>query len=127
MQLRKAGKRVVIFKLQARLSQSFNPEREIKRLPIPGFGGDESVIARRVREASGAGKRKIGRALVRVTGAELIAPMDYLCDRETCPAVDRDGSPIYVDNGHIRASQAVKLATFVDDVLKPSDGIPHRP
>ena len=46
------------------------------------------------------------KALASRLGLETIDPLDYVCDRTTCPAIDGDGDPIYLDISHLRASTA---------------------
>lgn len=38
------------------------------------------------------------------TGAKLIIPQQYMCPRDLCPYTDKDGTPIYKDAMHLRAS-----------------------
>ena len=102
------------------VSKTFDPERGFDRLPLPGFGGLSAVPRAQIERRFQPVTQRLNE-VVRHSGAEVISPMDYLCDREECPALDKDGSPIYRDNGHIRASKAETLATFVDDVLRPHD------
>jgi hypothetical protein len=57
--------------------------------------------------------------VARQSGAEILNPLDTLCHGDICPATDSDGSPLYRDSNHLRASKAARLATFVDDALRP--------
>jgi peptidoglycan/LPS O-acetylase OafA/YrhL len=59
------------------------------------------------------------RKLARNSGAEIINPLDYLCQADVCPAVGSDGLPLYRDNNHLRVSRVASLATYIDDVLRP--------
>jgi hypothetical protein len=54
--------------------------------------------------------------IARDTGAELIDPFEWLCDSIACPAIEPDGTPMYVDDNHVRAPFAKHL-TIVDGIL----------
>lgn len=51
------------------------------------------------------------------SGAEVINPMDYLCD-ERCDALDSSGDPIYKDSAHLRPRFVRKNATFIDRTVR---------
>jgi peptidoglycan/LPS O-acetylase OafA/YrhL len=54
------------------------------------------------------------------TGAHLLDPRSTLCAGMLCPAVDTDGTPLYLDSNHVRASYARERASFLDaTVLEP--------
>lgn len=48
---------------------------------------------------------------------EVIDPIDYLCDLNTCPSVDTNGEPIYKDGSHLRPSFVRTQAFFVDRAI----------
>ncbi len=48
------------------------------------------------------------------SGAEIIRPLDYLCDDSYCPSIDINGEPIYKDSKHLRPSYARSHANFMD-------------
>jgi hypothetical protein len=113
----RAGKRVIIFAPNP-VCRAFDPRLGVRRLHAAGvwrlsglsradWERDVAPITHRMSDAA------------RDTGAEIISTLDYLCHRDVCPALDSDGSPIYRDAVHMRASKAAKLATFVDEVLRP--------
>jgi hypothetical protein len=113
----RAGKRVIIFTPNP-LFRAFDPRHGVRRLHAAGVWRLSGLprsdwerlvdpITHRMNDAA------------RDTGAEIISTLDYLCYRDVCPALDTDGSPIYGDALHMRASKAAKLATFVDEVLRP--------
>jgi len=51
------------------------------------------------------------------TGANVIRPIDSLCNATQCPSVDVNGEPIYKDNAHLRPKYVRKKAHFIDEVL----------
>ena len=114
----RSGRRVVIIS-SSPSSHSFDPALGIPRIPAQGFEDQFHGIARRIME------ERLEPAVRRLTqaasysGAEIISPLDYLCDRKECPALDTDATPIYMDWSHIRPSKVIKFATFIDDVLTP--------
>jgi peptidoglycan/LPS O-acetylase OafA/YrhL len=115
--LSRAGKRVVIIS-----SSPDSPELD----PRFGFSRLHPAVSFRPAFLSRAGfEAHLGPVLAKLTGlarfsgAEIISPLDYLCPRGECPALDEDGLPIYQDKDHLRASKAKTLATFVDDLLRP--------
>lgn len=55
-------------------------------------------------------------------GATVIDPIPFLCDPVTCNVLDPEGSPLYMDEHHIRPSQALRSATFIDQTLRPQPG-----
>jgi len=119
MQLRnlvRAGKRVVIF-TSSPFSTGFDPAFGFDRL-FPARGLRLTAMPRATVERNVEPATRRLNAIVRFSGAESVSPLDYLCRGDECPALDTDGTPIYHDPDHIRASKAATLATFVDDVLR---------
>jgi hypothetical protein len=53
-------------------------------------------------------------------GARVIKPMDYLCDRDVCPILGRDGRLMYFDYGHLRGSYVRDHATYIIRYFAPS-------
>jgi peptidoglycan/LPS O-acetylase OafA/YrhL len=48
-----------------------------------------------------------------------IDPFDYLCSRDTCPIFQDDGiHPTHTDEAHLAASEAVKRAVFIDEIVR---------
>lgn len=54
------------------------------------------------------------------TNAKQISPTDYWCASGSCPSLDSNGFPLYLDNGHITATYSRRAAIFIDQTLKPS-------
>ena len=111
------GKRVVLFDDNP-MSGTFDPAAGFARIGLPGFFRLSGVSRQNVERDQEPATRRL-QELQRRSGAEIIHVRDYLCDNSDCPALDTDGSPIYIDDSHLRASKAAKLAHYVDDVLKP--------
>ncbi len=62
----------------------------------------------------------ISRDLIKVglkNGAEIINPVDFLCDGEKCPLINKDGQSMYKDGSHLSASGSRTDATFIDKTL----------
>jgi hypothetical protein len=48
-----------------------------------------------------------------------IDPFEYLCSRDSCPIFQEDGvHPTHTDESHLAATEAVKRAVFVDDIVR---------
>ncbi len=56
-------------------------------------------------------------AVARSTGAHVIDPMDWLCNNIVCRGETSEGTPFYMDSGHLRASYVRDHATFMDQIL----------
>jgi len=52
------------------------------------------------------------------TGAKVIDPMDTVCGIEDCPALTKDGEPMYKDGWHLRSSYMRNNGTFMDETLE---------
>jgi peptidoglycan/LPS O-acetylase OafA/YrhL len=51
--------------------------------------------------------------------ARFIDPFDYLCSRDTCPIFQDDGiHPTHTDETHLAASEAIKRAVFIDEIVR---------
>ncbi|HTC14781.1 MAG TPA: acyltransferase family protein [Steroidobacteraceae bacterium] len=57
------------------------------------------------------------RALAVQSGAQVLDPRTTLCSGMRCPAVGADGTPLYIDSNHLRASYARAQASFLDATL----------
>jgi hypothetical protein len=112
-----SGKRVVILAPSPN-DAGLNPQNGISRIHTPAVWRLPPLRRAVVERVQVESNKKLI-AIARDSGAEIIWPMDYLCRADKCPALDADGSPIYVDDGHIRPSEAAKLASFVDDLVRP--------
>lgn len=56
-------------------------------------------------------------SVARESGARLIAPGDYLCANDVCPAADESGRPLRMDSGHFRPFAAIRYFTYVPSLL----------
>jgi hypothetical protein len=52
-------------------------------------------------------------------GAQVIDPIPVLCPDNQCLRATSDGTPIYKDNNHLRASYAREQATWMDILISP--------
>jgi peptidoglycan/LPS O-acetylase OafA/YrhL len=50
-------------------------------------------------------------------GAQVLDPRSTLCADMLCPAVAADGTPLFIDSNHLRASFARERASFLDETL----------
>ncbi len=57
------------------------------------------------------------RELAQRNGAVVIDPVDWLCGRDSCPVTAPGGDPIYMDEGHMRASFARNEVRYLDGVI----------
>jgi len=56
-------------------------------------------------------------SVARESGARLIAPGDYVCASDVCPAADESGRPLRMDSGHFRPFAAIRYFTYVPSLL----------
>jgi peptidoglycan/LPS O-acetylase OafA/YrhL len=122
-----SGRRVFIV-LSSPTSPQFDPRwlvpaRVRLSLHVPGsFSADAS---RRVDaaafEAFVAPVTDRLREIAARSGARVLDPRSTLCDGMSCPAVGRDGMPLYLDASHLRAAYARERATFLDTTLLASE------
>jgi hypothetical protein len=57
------------------------------------------------------------KAVAAGTGATIIDPMDYFCDKLVCATMTADGQPIYSDSNHLRPFYVKQKALFIDSIL----------
>jgi peptidoglycan/LPS O-acetylase OafA/YrhL len=79
-----------------------NPGRYVDAAPFEAF---VAPLMNRLREVA-----------VRA-GAQVIDPRSTLCAGMMCPAVAADGTPLFIDSNHLRASFAREQASFLDETL----------
>jgi hypothetical protein len=112
-----SGKRVVILS-SSPATDKFNPHKMMRRFGGPELSQvlsiDENQFTRYIAPVE---DRLISMAAQ--TGATLVHPIDFFCDGGMCPAVERDGSPIYRDDQHLRTVSVIKRARFIDATLEP--------
>jgi hypothetical protein len=91
----------------------------IRRTVVPpGFRVELSPVLSRadIQKLLGATNAKLIQ-VAQQTGANVIDPIQSLCDHLTCPAVSPDGEPIYVDGAHIRPSYARANVSYLDETV----------
>ena len=119
-QLVKAGKRVFVI-LETPTGAAYEPERMLptgwsRLVGEPKISEDPK---RKTQVEMNAGFSKKIREVAEMAGAQVINPMDYLCDKEVCP-IFTDGHVRYFDNNHLRASFVREHATFIDQIFRPA-------
>jgi peptidoglycan/LPS O-acetylase OafA/YrhL len=55
--------------------------------------------------------------IARRSGARIIDPLPSLCHQDQCYRLNADGTPIYMDDAHLRPSYVREYATFMDKAL----------
>ena len=118
--LRKMNKRVYLV-LIGPVDRKLDPLSRIHRTVLPpGFQVSDIEAPTRLEiHAKFARIEVLLRQIASDTGARIIDPTDALCDHTTCPALTRDGEPIYLDMGHLRPSFMRASATFMDETVTP--------
>jgi peptidoglycan/LPS O-acetylase OafA/YrhL len=117
-QLTKNGKRVFVL-LQSPMSQGLDPRRMVRRsLTDLSFALDVPVVTRASLESDFHGFEADLAKAAASAGAEIIDPLDWLCDRGTCPAFSADGLPLYRDEGHLNPAYAREHVAFLDSLIE---------
>jgi hypothetical protein len=57
------------------------------------------------------------RDIAQRVGATVVDPVDSLCSRDWCPALDQAGRPLYKDGSHLRAQTARERFTDLDQFI----------
>jgi peptidoglycan/LPS O-acetylase OafA/YrhL len=115
--LRAEDKRVFVI-LSNPVSPAFNPDSVFLPRRLPWLAPRRAVkaVSRRELEKGVQATNDRLRRITANTGAELIDPFEYLCTRTECPVVEPDGTPMYLDNNHLRAPFAMRL-TMIDQIV----------
>jgi peptidoglycan/LPS O-acetylase OafA/YrhL len=98
--LRRTKRVVVISNIPT--DERMDPKGSIRRGVFSGIRFESSPIPRSEVDDRLAPVMNRFRDQVRQAGAELIDPLDVLCDRDVCPVTTDDGTPIYKDKYHVR-------------------------
>ena len=115
-----AGKRVFVL-LETPTSNTYDPEtlmptgwrRLLTRPKMP-----PSPTRANMEKFVGKISEKVQR-VAEAAGAQVIKPLDYLCDSEFCPIADKDGHLMYFNYGHLRRSYVRDQATYIDQIFRP--------
>ena len=114
--LRQGGRRVVVV-LNIPWGAELDPRQGVTR-GLLSFGLRTRDVPRvRLETQFGAISRAIA-AVALAAGAEVVDPLDTLCDDVACPAADTDGMPIYKDAVHLRPRYVRSAVTYLDHVLR---------
>jgi hypothetical protein len=114
----RAGKKVFVL-LETPSSDIYDPEklmptgwrRLLSQPKIP-----QSPTRANMEKFVGKTDEKIKR-VAEAAGAQVIKPLDYLCDSEFCPIADKDGHLMYYNYGHLRQSYVRDHATYIDQIF----------
>ena len=113
------GKRVVVV-LNSPIGRDLDPgfmvRRDFTRWPV--FQVRSEGRPRAELEARYGGlQRDLARIAVKA-GAAVIDPLDHLCGPTMCPALDRQGVPMYSDRSHLRSGFVREQLLYLDDTLR---------
>jgi hypothetical protein len=98
-----AGKKIVIVLCSPR-GREFNPRAMVKKRGMDFEVVIDPSVPRSTVAAANAFSDERLRAMAVRLGATLVDPLDKLCSDTECPTVDPDGSPLFMDESHLRAS-----------------------
>jgi len=115
-----AGKRVFVL-LETPSSEAYDPETMLpsgwrRLLARPKIS--ESPRRSEIEKFVGKISDKIQRA-AEAAGAQVIRPLDYLCDSERGPIRAQDGHLMYFNYDHLRRSYVRDHATYIDQIFRP--------
>jgi peptidoglycan/LPS O-acetylase OafA/YrhL len=118
----KAGKKVFVI-LETPTSSVYDPETMLptgwhRLLGAPIISGDPK---RSDIEKVNAEFSSLVQVMAERVGAQVINPIDYLCDERVCP-ISSDGHFRYYDYDHLRASFVRDHATYIDQIFNSPQG-----
>jgi hypothetical protein len=114
---RQKGLRVYLI-LPIPRGEPFNPSRLVKRsVQDLGFVVRQYVDRQEVDAAIDPIASRLA-GIAKSTGAELINPVDYLCDATKCRTLADDGLPVYIDDSHLRSGYVRAYGSFVDVIVR---------
>jgi peptidoglycan/LPS O-acetylase OafA/YrhL len=115
--LRAAGKSVYVI-LSNPAGKDFDPlSRLPSRLPWRNARpARNQVPLDEVLRRTAPVKVRLERAAA-IGGASIIDPVEALCSDSACPTIASDGSPLYMDDNHLRASVVREHARFLDQIM----------
>jgi peptidoglycan/LPS O-acetylase OafA/YrhL len=99
---------------QVRLSPSMPAVFALKQPRAIDATGFEDFVAPLMSQLRGIAARG---------GARVLDPRTTLCEGIRCPAVAVDGTPLYIDSNHLRATYARERASFLDESLLDWDSL----
>jgi peptidoglycan/LPS O-acetylase OafA/YrhL len=88
-----------------------------RRVPEEFRAPDPGAIDVTAYEAYVAPLMQRLRAVALAGGAQVLEPRATLCTQMRCPTLGADGTPLYIDSNHLRASYARERASFLDPTL----------
>lgn len=118
--LKRAGKQVYVL-----LDNPFGEElapRSLLRRSV--FHGIEIVagtpLSRMAAIERGEPIRSRVQKIAQGAGAEVIDPIEYLCDHGICPALSADGTPVYNDYDHLSLDTLLHRVRYLDFIGEPA-------
>ena len=116
------GKTVYLV-LQMPVDNAIDPQRMIKRSLLHlNFSVDTRPVSRAQTVANLEPVDSFLRGVAQRTGSFVLDPLTVLCATDSCPVVDPNGNPIYLDGGHLRPSYVRNNIRFLDALLRSPDG-----
>jgi peptidoglycan/LPS O-acetylase OafA/YrhL len=114
------GKKVYVV-LNIPVSRKFDPRHMIHRsLTSEGFTLEVHAPTREEMAGTTGAVNELIRDVASRAGAEVIDPTPTLCDSERCPALMRNGEPMYRDHAHLKPSYVRHHVTFLDRTVIPA-------
>ena len=117
-QLRAQGKQVTIL-LSTPAGQALDPIHQLPDRITLQWPHANTAISRAAFAASIRPVSQRLRAVAAASGAQIIDPLDDLCNAGQCPSQMADGQPIYKDNNHLRFSYIADHVRYLDPLLRP--------
>jgi peptidoglycan/LPS O-acetylase OafA/YrhL len=111
------GKRVYVI-LNIPVNVNLNPRRMIRRnFGRAGLQVKIPSVERAEVEKALRGSMSILRQLSKDAGANVIDPMDWLCDATHCPVITAGGQPMYRNERHLNATYVRESVRFLDGTV----------
>jgi hypothetical protein len=94
--------------------ESYDPKQLIKRTFLGQWHLALRHASRSDWDKANAQSTQILNRIAKNTGAILIHPEKFFCNKKSCRTYHIDGTPIYKDSGHLRATYVADHVTFLD-------------
>jgi hypothetical protein len=84
--------------------------------------GFEVILSRPLSKIDALHRSKIARSrlskIADLTNAKIIDPISHLCNAEYCPALSKEGIPIYLDDNHLFDQYSATRVRYLDFLFK---------
>ena len=116
LSLTKSGKRVY-FVLDNPFGEELTPKNLVKRSVIDGVHIKITPLPTSKALQRDEPTRTRILEIAKKTGASVIDPYEFLCNKEDCPAISEDGTPIYKDYDHLSLYAVTHLVRYFDFLI----------